>query len=160
MKKCTKCKIVQPSENFSKHSKSSDGFQPWCKECCISHRKIRMKEPEYHAKRNAEIREYHRNNNLSRLRNKMREFIRRVSPTKLSSSQKILGYSAQELLRHIESQFQPGMTWENRSEWHIDHIKPISVFLAEGIDDIKIINSLSNLQPMWAHENLSKGAHQ
>lgn len=69
-----------------------------------------------------------------------------------------LGYSQDEFIEHIESQFIDGMCWENRSEFHIDHIKPVSLFLKEGITDIKIINALSNLQPLWAKDNLSKGA--
>ena len=69
-----------------------------------------------------------------------------------------LGYTHEQLKHHIESQFKEGMSWDNRSEWHIDHIKPIKAFLDEGITDPTIINALSNLQPLWAHENLSKSA--
>jgi len=72
--------------------------------------------------------------------------------------EKRLDYTWYELKSHIESQFKEGMSWENRSEWHIDHIKPIKIFLDEGENDIKIINSLSNLQPLWAFENKSKSA--
>ena len=72
--------------------------------------------------------------------------------------EKILGYTCRDLRRHIERQFQEGMSWDNRSEWHIDHIKPIKAFLDEGITDPAIINALSNLQPLWATDNLSKGA--
>lgn len=66
------------------------------------------------------------------------------------------GYTCNELRKHIESQFKEGMSWNNRSEWHIDHIKPISLFLKDGETDPKVINALSNLQPLWALENQSK----
>jgi hypothetical protein len=66
------------------------------------------------------------------------------------------GYTCKELRKHIESQFKDGMSWDNRGEWHIDHIKPISLFLKEGEKDPKIINALSNLQPLWALDNQSK----
>lgn len=69
-----------------------------------------------------------------------------------------LGYSIDEFKNHIESLFRPGMTWENHGEWHVDHIIPISILVEWGITDSKIINSLSNLQPLWASENTSKGA--
>jgi hypothetical protein len=46
------------------------------------------------------------------------------------------------------------MCWENYGEWHIDHIRPISSF--DKNDDPKIINALSNLQPLWALENYIK----
>lgn len=72
--------------------------------------------------------------------------------------ERLVGYKMEDLVRHIESQFKPGMSWKNRSEWHIDHIRPIKSFLDEGITDPAIINSLSNLQPLWAFENLSKGS--
>lgn len=67
----------------------------------------------------------------------------------------MLGYSADDLKLHMESLFKEGMSWDNYGEWHIDHIKPVSLFDPET--DISIVNSLDNLQPLWAYENLSKG---
>lgn len=69
-----------------------------------------------------------------------------------------LGYSAHQLRLRMECQFKPGMSWAIHGEWHIDHKKPIAAFLAQGITDPKIINSLCNLQPMWGEENQTKGA--
>jgi len=80
----------------------------------------------------------------------------RTGEKKIKRAHDITGYSANELRKHIESQFQEGMSWNNRREWHIDHIKPIAQFLKEGIIDPSIINALSNLQPLWAHDNLVK----
>lgn len=70
----------------------------------------------------------------------------------------MIGYTPSELRERIESMFSPGMTWDNYGDWHIDHIKPVSAFLNEGETDPSIINSLSNLQPLWSCENLKKGA--
>ena len=70
----------------------------------------------------------------------------------------MLGYTKEDLRDHIEKKFKDGMSWENRGKWHIDHIVPIKHFLDNGIDDPKIINSLSNLQPLWAEENLAKSS--
>jgi len=159
MKQCSKCLSTKPLAEFSRHGGTKDSLQPWCKKCCSNHRRIRLLEPEYREQRNSEIREYHRGNLLSRLRNNMRGLIRRVSPTaKRLPSKKILGYSAKDLCAHIESQFEPGMSWQNRGAWHIDHIKSVSSFFNEGITDPKIINALSNLRPLWAQDNLNKGA--
>lgn len=69
----------------------------------------------------------------------------------------VLGYTAEDLRTRIEFQFQPGMSWENRSDWHIDHKKPVTAFIRQGIKDPRTINSLCNLKPMWASENISKG---
>lgn len=68
----------------------------------------------------------------------------------------LLGYSAHQLRLRIEFQFKDGMTWENYGEWHIDHKKPIAAFLAQGVTNPKIINALSNLQPLWAEDNQAK----
>jgi hypothetical protein len=69
-----------------------------------------------------------------------------------------IGYTQKEFINHIESLWVDGMSWDNRSDWHIDHIKPLSLFIKEGVADPVIINALSNLQPLWAKDNLSKGA--
>lgn len=68
----------------------------------------------------------------------------------------LLGYSPFQLKESIESKFVDGMSWDNYGEWHVDHIKPISSFDKTEIP--KVINSLDNLQPLWAFDNLSKGS--
>lgn len=92
-----------------------------------------------------------------------RDMVRRVlriqrNTKKLLRTFEYLGYSKNDLINHLESGFSPGMTWKNYGEWHIDHIKPIAAWIAEGVTDMKTINALSNLQPLWAHENLKKHA--
>jgi hypothetical protein len=67
----------------------------------------------------------------------------------------LLGYSPSQLKETIESKFIDGMSWSNYGEWHIDHIRPISSF--DKCEKPEIINSLNNLQPLWAFDNLSKG---
>ena len=92
------------------------------------------------------------------MRRQLRRVLQESDRNKLATSASILGYSPADLKNHLESKFLPGMSWEARSLWHIDHIKPISAFIAEGITDPKIINALTNLQPLWAKDNLAKGA--
>lgn len=72
----------------------------------------------------------------------------------LGPIEKLLGYSVDELAIHLESKFEIGMSWERRSEWHIDHIKPRSAFRA---NQIKEAFALKNLRPLWAKDNLKKG---
>ena len=87
---------------------------------------------------------------------------KRIESLSISSSlarfESASGYTQSEFVDHIESLWEVGMAWSNRSEWHIDHIKPVSLFIKEGITDPATINALSNLQPLWAKDNLSKGA--
>ena len=70
----------------------------------------------------------------------------------------LLGCSIEEAVNHIEGQFKNGMTWDNHGEWHIDHIIPLSAFNLECAEDIAKACHHTNLQPLWAAENLSKGA--
>lgn len=74
---------------------------------------------------------------------------------------KFIDYTIPELRAHLEKLFKPGMAWNNygKNGWHIDHIKPVSYFKFESKSDkdFKECWSLSNLQPLWEYENLSKG---
>lgn len=74
---------------------------------------------------------------------------------------KTIGYTPHELVQHLESKFASGMAWDNMGKWHIDHIKPQSVFYFNTIEDqaFKDCWSLGNLQPLWAAENLEKSNH-
>ncbi len=71
----------------------------------------------------------------------------------------LVNFTLDSLIKHLESQFKPGMTWENYGEWHIDHIIPISYFNITDFncEDFKKCWSLNNLQPLWAKDNLTKG---
>lgn len=87
-------------------------------------------------------------------RNMLRSCIDRIGGEKTQTSLELLKYTPDDLRVHIESLFKDGMSWDNHGEWHIDHIIPVSKF--DPNTPLHIINSLSNLQPMWANENLSK----
>jgi hypothetical protein len=75
------------------------------------------------------------------------------------SWERLLGYTLADLMAHLERQFLPGMSWENRSEWHIDHRRPVSSFNFLSVDDPEFLEcwALSNLQPLWAADNIRKG---
>lgn len=72
----------------------------------------------------------------------------------------LVGYTLADLMRHLEAQFVNGMAWDNRSDWHIDHIIPLSSFKFETPEDpdFKAAWALTNLRPLWAKDNLSKNA--
>lgn len=76
--------------------------------------------------------------------------------TKKSRTHEILGCSYSDFKSHIENKFSPGMDWSNHGEWHLDHIVPVAT--AETEDDLIRLNHHTNFQPLWAIENLKKGA--
>ena len=59
--------------------------------------------------------------------------------------------------KHLEKSFKPGMSWKNHGKWHIDHIKPCSSFDLTKPSEQRECFHYTNLQPLWASENLSKG---
>jgi len=76
--------------------------------------------------------------------------------------EELVGYNADTLAAHLESKFAPGMTLDNygRDGWHVDHIVPRSAFKYQSSEDdeFKQCWALSNLQPLWWRDNISKGA--
>lgn len=85
--------------------------------------------------------------------------IKAAGAGKSCGTQELIGCSHQRLKAHLESQFKPGMTWKNYGKWHVDHIRPCASFndLTE-MSQQKDCFHYSNLQPLWASENMSKNA--
>ena len=78
--------------------------------------------------------------------------------SKSNSTINMLGCTIEELWKHLESTFKPGMTKENHGKWHVDHIIPCSSFdLTKPEEQAKCFH-YTNLQALWSHENLLKGA--
>ena len=81
---------------------------------------------------------------------------------KSQKTEALLGYTIEDLRKHLEARFSEGMTWEKflAGEIHIDHIRPVSSFSidSDSCEDFKACWDLDNLQPLWAKDNLSKGA--
>ncbi len=78
---------------------------------------------------------------------------------KSGSAVRDLGCSIDFLKIHLEQQFQEGMTWDNwnKTGWHIDHVKPLASFDLTSREELLKACHYTNLQPLWAEENLSKG---
>jgi hypothetical protein len=97
--------------------------------------------------------------NISNLINQ--KLKKRLSSKKGNSTLSFLPYTINELIQHLEKQFEPGMTWENHSVygWHIDHKIPDCKFNYKNVNDKEFQEcwALENLQPLWWQDNLKKG---
>lgn len=94
------------------------------------------------------------NKHISSWRKLLYRALKYTNQEKNNKTIDILKYSPIDLKNHLESLFLEGMSWDNYGEWHIDHIIPLSKFNKDT--PIHIINSLDNLQPLWAIDNLIK----
>ena len=125
--------------------------------------KIKAYEISYRLQRNKNIRNRRKTNCTFRLSCNMRGSMQLAlkGNKKGRKWESLVEYTLQDLKKHIEKQFTDGMSWKRflKGEIHIDHIIPISAHNFKTYNDIdfKRCFALSNLQPMWAKENESKG---
>ena len=90
-----------------------------------------------------------------RLKKRIYSAFKSIGLSKPNRSMTLLGASLQEIKKHIEFKFREGMTWDNYGKWHADHIIPISS--AKTKDEMIKLCHYTNLQPLWALDNLRKG---
>jgi len=135
---------------------------PEAKSHMKAHMKAYRQTPEFKAKRNTQLKERLSTDIQFKMQENLRSRLYGAirGTRKAGSAIRDLGCSLVELKARLELLFQPGMTWDNWSldGWHIDHIKPLSSFDLTDREQFKRACHFSNLQPLWAIENLSKGA--
>ena len=73
---------------------------------------------------------------------------------KNGGTEELLGCDWKTAFNHIQSKFKDGMSWDNKGEWHIDHIVPLDC--ARDEEEMKKLCHYTNLQPLWATPNMSK----
>ena len=176
MKTCRGCGLSKPLDAFSSEGRVHDGRKSRCKVCLAQ---------QAHG-REAYFREHYRKNRERRLA-WMRDHYdkagwrrrKRTDPrVRLDDAmgmqvyhairgrkggrrwQTILGYAVDDLMARLSARFKPGMTWENYGQWHVDHIVPKAAFAYTKETDaaFRACWALSNLQPLWATENMRKQA--
>lgn len=176
--KCSNCKKEKEKSEFGKNKNCRDGVWMYCRECMhekarISYQKNKevcnKRSSEYckqnKEKRNAYQMERHHKRKMEdplyilkrRYRSRTRKMFRYKNFLKTKSSMSLLGCNQAEFVKYFESLFTEGMTWEKvfKGEIHIDHKIPIS--LAKSEEEIVKLSHHSNLQPLWASDNLKKG---
>jgi hypothetical protein len=173
MKNCTKCLLLLPSHFFGKKKSYQDGLQYWCKSCHKEYKNTYYKQNLRQCKQERLIwkkinkikvltyqKKYisfrYQNDKVFRIIKNQRNRIKELITNKSCSFSKSIGCSSDYLKWHLESKFQPGMNWDNYGKWHVDHIKPLSSFDLTKEQDFKNACHYTNLQPLWAKDNIIK----
>lgn len=178
---CSKCHKLLPVSSFYKEARSSRGFRAECKECNKARQSSpeklqkgreyraekREKDPNFRRSRSTYSKNYIADRCLRDVNFRLRVLLRgRIcsalkGDTKTGSAVRDLGCSIEELKVHLESKFQPGMTWENwgkgEGKWNVDHIVPLAAFDLTNRNQFLVACNYINLQPLWALDNLRKG---
>jgi gas vesicle protein len=158
MKRCSKCKENKALEAYGNLKQGKNGKCSYCKQCAKEDygKYVQKNWKSINEKVKSKRKEY-REDPLYRFRENLREHVRRYIVDKKSKhTEEILGESFDNVRQHIEKQFIDGMSWNNYGEWHIDHIIPLSS--GKNREEYIKLNYYTNLQPLWAEDNLRKGA--
>jgi len=94
---------------------------------------------------------------LKTLRTRLWHALKNQKADKKYRTKQLTGCELPFLKGFLEAKFTEGMSWENHGEWHLDHIKPCCSFDLKNEEEQKKCFHYTNLQPLWAVENLSKG---
>jgi hypothetical protein len=178
---CKKCRKIESKDNYNPEKakewrennkeKRKEQYDKWYtknRETRLKKRKQwreenkdklkKYREENKHIQR--EFYKRHKDNPLFKLKSsvrcRIRIAIKKQRLNKNTSTSKMLGCTWKELKTHLENQFTEGMTWDNYGKWHVDHIKPLA--LAKTEEEMIKLNHYTNLQPLWAKDNLSKGS--
>lgn len=89
-----------------------------------------------------------------RIKKSLKRVLNETKKQKIKKTFEYLGYTKEDLIKHIRS--HPNWNKVKHSEWELDHEFPLKAFFDHGIYDEKIINSLTNLQPLTKRQNRSK----
>lgn len=182
LKVCCKCGKEKLLEEFPKDKNRPDGYYVYCKGCRkviyqsksilviekskkyyqdnkeINHQKIldrnrlwRKKNPNYTTDRKKIDPKFKL---IKNIRRRLKRFLESNKLTKRNSTIYLIGCSPTDLKKYIEKKFVGDMSWENQGLWHIDHIVPLSS--AKSEEDLIQLCHFTNLQPLWAEDNLKK----
>ena len=183
MKRCSKCNNILNLNNFNKDKSTKDGFQNKCKKCKnIYYKKYKLKlQEEYIINRNDKLKyqnNYYKINKgdrvlyqinyinnrkqwddlfklLINLRSRTYSAFKNKNYYK-KQTKELLGAELNIVKIFIEDKFIENMSWKNYGTWHIDHIIPLSSAKTE--EQLIKLCHYTNLQPLWAIDNLKKGS--
>jgi hypothetical protein len=153
--RCKKCVSETCKERYSKDKTYHQEYYKKNKEKIIPKVKEYLKRgyrKEYRKRTHVKIARYQRK--------RIRELLNQAGTRKSHRTLKYIGCTTKELMSYLENKFQEGMTWENYGfkGWHIDHIRPCASFDLSDPEQQKQCFHHTNLQPLWAEDNMRKSA--
>jgi hypothetical protein len=183
---CSKCKLEKDVCEFRKSLKMKNGLQSECKSCAklryelnreenlikkkLYAEKNKEKKSEYDKqyrlrnklKKNEYIRNYRKNRRLidptfriiESMRSRIKNFFKSNNIRNYNKTFNIVGCTPQKLKEYLEKKFTDEMSWDNYGQWHIDHKIPLSSAKTE--EEIYKLCYYTNLQPLWAKDNIKK----
>ncbi len=158
-KNCCTCKEWKPLTNYNKSKTHWDKLRNECKECLVAYRKQNRKQiqktmTKYERERKKKDPVF----KLAKtMRSRLLSALTRKNAKKNCRTMDLIGASPSFVMGYLEAKFTEGMTWENHGTWHIDHIKPCCSFDLTKEEEQRKCFHYSNLQPLWAEDNLKKG---
>ncbi len=158
-KKCCSCKEWKELTSYNYAKSHWDNLRNDCKDCLVDWRKknrkkLTKKQLIYERKRKKTDPEFKL---MKTLRSRLNSALKRKNVKKNHKTMDLIGASPAFVMGYLEAKFTEGMTWENHGNWHIDHIQPCCSFDLIKEEEQKKCFHYTNLQPLWAKDNLQKG---
>jgi len=163
VKRCIKCNIEKPFDSYKINLRSDDKLFSICKEC--------MPVSQWTIEKQRESCRKYAKNHVDKMRMKWKGLNYRLrhniskrikdsliphNMNKEHKTIKLIGCTILFLKKWLEFNFVAGMNWENYGKWHIDHVKPCKSYNLENIDEQLKCFNWTNLQPLWAIDNIKK----
>lgn len=173
---CGVCKVLKLQKEFNLSKRLKHGLTRECKVCRVEiskerysrkKEKIKARTSEYYYANKPTIMKkalIYQKKRLKtdhmylmsrRLRNRLYHALKNKNWKKHTKFTQYIGCDQESLINHIQKQFTENMSWENQGEWHIDHIVPLDS--AQTEEELYRLCHYTNLQPMWALDNIRKG---
>lgn len=178
MKKCINCNVDYPEDEFfykknSRTGKKINSVQ--CKPCFV--KKVQANKQKYYQANKERVAEYNSSPDIKKRRNIRKKARKQEEPEfktieslkarihevlkgyKGCSSSSLLNCTREQLYEWLEYNFVDGMSWNNYgTNWHIDHVVPISFFDNTNKDEQYLCFNWSNLRPLLKERNMSKSS--
>jgi hypothetical protein len=160
-KLCLSCNTLKSLWTFRVNTTQKDRRHFVCFNCLPKRENLQYFKKYYRLNKEKikmyRIKKYNSDINFKILCTLRTRLTKALNSDKINNTLVLLGCSIKELKLHLEKTFKNGMNWENYGkEWHIDHVLPCASFDLKIPENQEKCFHFSNLQALWAKENLQK----